>query len=201
MPQSKEQRPRLRRFSSFSLTTQPCFFLPVQWLQHRTHLIHAGLMTGLRRPHLSPGVSRQFSFLRETEAMRRVTPEAITVWETAPSLGRLRHSQGVLEQQFLSESPNRNSKTARSKAYQILQASREESVQGLQHEGGWGGSWRVCLHSPAVLWTGHSSLGLFAGVHFTLFGARVVQVGIELEILLVQPPECNYSPEPLCSAS
>lgn len=74
-------------------------------------------------------------------------------------------------------------------------------MQGLQHEGGWRGSWRVCLHSPVVLWTGHLSLGLFAGVHFTLFGARVVQIGIELEILLAQPPECNYSPGPLCSAS
>lgn len=53
----------------------------------------------------------------------------------------------------------------------------------------------MCLHSPTVLWTGSLSVVLLE-FYFALFGNRVVHIGIEAEIL-VQPPECSYSPVPL----
>lgn len=52
----------------------------------------------------------------------------------------------------------------------------------------------MCLHSPTVLWTG-SLVVVLLEFYFALFGSRMVQIGIEAEIL-VQPPECSYSPVP-----
>lgn len=107
------------------LTAQPRFFLPFERLQHRTQLTHAGLMIGLLRPCLSTGVNPQPSVLRETEAMRRVTSEAITMRETQPWGGAGQTVLGVLEHQCLPESPSRNGK-----AYQMLQASIARGCAG-----------------------------------------------------------------------
>lgn len=95
------------------------------------------------------------------------------MWETAPSLGGPRQSQRVLGHWSLPESPSRNGK-----AYEHGERLCRGCSPGRMGKELEGASSQP--HSPvdrALVWV------CLLEFYFALFGDRVVQVGIKLEIL------------------
>lgn len=104
-------------------------------------LIYAGLTIGLLRPLLNPGVNQQPPFHRETKVKRRVSPEAITMREIAPSLGGgSPDSLRVLEHQSISESQQKWQRTIGQSMSDAVGQYCRRLGRGLQPGGGCGRS-------------------------------------------------------------